>query len=283
MATRGNSRAPSASAGQTHGQEEDAYFDEPAAGEGPDAEDELGGEGEGEGAEGAALDAGAEQTLGGADDLDADLYVEPEPAPRQRAANRIQTLARENADLRREQQEMRQRLDRLAPAQQPAAATAFQPYDFSILRENDADFNARVRQLDLSDQMELRQARSDAKAEYRLRQTAWANAQNQDKVDFDAYCASHPVAKKWAFKVEQEREREIRENNNYVPRRNVLRWLLGGDVLERRGPAESKQAQRRVAAQQVRPGSSPRGDVGQDRRARSERDARAARLDGVRL
>jgi hypothetical protein len=282
MATRGAGRAQGASAGQTYEQTED-YFDEPA-GEGADPADEFGGEGEGEGAEAAALDAGTEQTPGGADDLDEDPYADPAPAPRPRAADRIQTLARRNADQAREIAEMRQRLDRLAPTQRTTPAVGFQPYDFSILRENDADFNARVRQLPLEDQMEQRQTRSDAKAEFRLRQSAWAQAQNQDKIDFDAYVAAHPVAKKWAFKVEQEREREIRENNNYVPRRNVLRWLLGGDVLERRGsPGEARQAQRRVAAQQVRPGSSPRGDVGQDRRAKSEREARAARLEGQRI
>lgn len=279
MANRGNSRAAgAASAGQTYGETEGDYFDDPLENE--NDEGGSGGEGDGEGADDASLNAGEEQTPGGEEDLDA----EPEPQPR-RAQTRIQTLARENADLRREQQEMRERLDRLSrPAPDQRRDAPLPSIDLSILRENDADFNARVRQLPLEDQLEQRQTRSEAKAEFRSRVQTFQDAQARDKTDFDAFAATNALARKWSFKVEQERERLIREQGNYVPRREVLKWLLGADVLERRGgTGENRQAQRRVAAQTVKPSGSSRSDVGQDRRAKSEREARASRLEGVRI
>lgn len=279
MNTRGNARAATAAQGQDDFNDDDAYWE----GQGPGDGDGLQGDG-GEGSDestDATFDPEFEQDGGEPGEPGEEL--EPEPPRPQRAQSRIQSLANENARLKRDLDDIKGRLDRVAPPtqQQPVLPRGFG------LQETDEQFTARIQLLPPDERMEQRAIRSEQKAELRAQYMEFKTAQAQDKANFDALCASDPIAKRWAFEVEKEREKRFRETGVYVDREIILDWMYG---RYRRTGAGRKQdvrreetARRRVQSQETRP-SSPRSDVDRGQRGRlTEAQARAKRLDGVQI
>ena len=81
-----------------------------------------------------------------------------------------------------------------------------------------------------------------------------------DRMAFSAKAAVDPLYAKWGPKVEAYRAEQAAKGQGPVERDIVMAYLIGKSALERRGSKEGKretqQAQRRVAAQRVRPANS---------------------------
>lgn len=276
MNTRAQPRAASAAQGQNGYGEDEINYDDPLPGD----EDGLQGDG-GEGG-GDPEDAARFADEGGEGDEEEIEFEEPVQRPG-RAQNRIQATANENARLRREIEEMRERVNRLAPQQptQPAVPRGF------ALQETDEQFNARIQLLPPDERMEQRAIRSEQKAELRAALVEFKNAQVQDKVAWDASCATSERRKRWSDEVERERERVLRETGNPVNREIIYYWLLGkfmdSPQGKKRQQRRTESAQERVRSQETRP-VSPRSDVDRNQRGRlTDREQRARRLDGVQI
>jgi hypothetical protein len=95
----------------------------------------------------------------------------------------------------------------------------------------------------------------EERMEYKLSKTinelnrtqALTNFRNEDRADkalFDAKATADKVYKKYADKVEAERVRQMRENNMVIPREELLKWIVGQDVLTNRGKKVEKAAAR---------------------------------------
>lgn len=280
MAERGSARAATAAPGQDAFNDDDTDWESQGSGDGDGFQGD-GGEGGGD-PEDAAFDPEFEQD-GGDSEGDGEELGE-EPARPQRAQNRIQSLANENARLKRDLDDFRGRLDRISQPAQPSGPAA--PRGFG-LPETDEQFNARIQLLPPDERMEQRAIRSEQKAELRAQLSEFKNAQTQDKIQWDASCQTNERRKRWGPEVERERDRLIRENGQYVNREIIYHWLLGkwmdSPAGEKRSSRQRQSAQQRVRSQETRP-TSPRSDVDRGQRGRlTEAQSRARRLEGQQI
>jgi hypothetical protein len=269
MANRDPGRAR-AQAQPTIGDEEINYED-------PLNEDGVQGDGdEGfEDPESTALDTGEEQETGFEED------VTPQPS---RAQNRLQTILRENAELRRRVDEIDRRPAAAAPA--TPARPALDPWP---QLEPEEQFKARLALLPPDERMDARAERAEIKAELRFRQQQFVSQLEADKVNFKALCTTDPYAKRYAKQVEDEFNERMRNGQPLVEREILLNQILAKDM---RSPEKIKslqkrnaQAERRVASQTVRPSSS-RSDAASNtgrRGQQSAAEARRARLEGINI
>jgi hypothetical protein len=283
MIERGTSRAGNPASAQN----DVGYGDEDPNWEDPIAGHESGIQGDGgqglEDPEDAALNAGTEQEVGGEEDLDP--YDEP-VTPQPRGQNRFQRLSNENAELKRQLDTERRMRQPASPAT-PQTPQAPRMQDFSLAMEDEATFKARLDLVSADERYELRQQRSEQRNELRYLQQQFNTAQQQDKISWDASCASNQRRQRWSERVEQERERLIRENGQYVNREVVYKFLLGewldSPDGQKRMSKRREAARQRVQSQETRP-VSPRSDADRTQRGRlSERDARARRLEGQQI
>src|SRR5260370_19127399 len=176
------------------GQEDDGFEDCIEGNEGDEGADPP---------EDAALDPDAEQEPGGEEDLGFD-----EPAPT-RAQSRLQRLANENAELRRQNADINRRL---TPVSQPQ----FQP----LQEESDDQFNARVQLLPPDERIEQRQIRFERRATARQQFENFRQGELGDKTNFDAKCAADQRYARWQDRVEAKRAELMREGQ-IVPREVV--------------------------------------------------------------
>lgn len=95
----------------------------------------------------------------------------------------------------------------------------------------------------------------EERADYKLnkalneiqRQNAMSQFQTADRSDkalYDAKATTDKVYAKYAEKVETERQRQMRENNMVIPREELLKWIVGQDVLQNRGKKVAAAARR---------------------------------------
>ncbi len=117
--------------------------------------------------------------------------------------------------------------------------------------------------------------------------TSFKMQDESDKARFDAKATTDKVYAKYADKVEQERLKYMREQNTVIPREELLKWIVGADVLNNRGrntAKATKQGRENIQRQQA-PLANGRGNTQADRRS-AQADtpqARAARLANVSL
>ena len=212
----------------------------------------------------AAVDAGEEQEVGGAEDLD-DFFTAPQPQTR--GEQRQQRLANENRRLREEVEQLRR------PAQPASAPQGQRP-------ETDQEFEARIQLLDPLDRMEARYRR-DREQNQAQRQLDRLDAANMaDRMAFQARAQSDARVRRWADRVEAEFTKRA-QAGQYVSRFDILKWMLGDRLVEGDGEEvkrERGRAQERVRRQTVRPASGG-SDVRPQRRGQlTPAQARARRL-----
>jgi hypothetical protein len=279
MAGRGESRAATAAAATGASYEQEIDW------EGDDANDGAGLQGGG--GEGGDDPEDAPGQIGeDGEPLDEEELGEPEePLQLTRGQNRLQRLANENARLKRDLDDVRSRIDRVS--ERPAQPVAPMPLRQFALQETDEQFNARIQLLNPEDRMEQRAIRSEQKAELRAAFQEFKAAQTQDKINWDASCATSDRRKRWSGEVETERERLFRQNGNYVDREIIYHWLLGkwmdSPAGDKRREKTRQSAERRVRSQEVRP-SNNRSDVDRHQRGRlTEAQARAKRLENQQI
>jgi hypothetical protein len=240
---------------------------------GPD-EQQLEGGDEIEEAEGEVEDAeaGDEAGEGGADDADGEVDEEAEPERPQRHVAR--RPSREERATRRENAELKERLDRLerdrsapTPADPQAAARA------------DAELMERLRLMDPVDALaEVRRIERENIGRY----VSGVETRIMDRVDkqeFDREARTSPARQRLASEVERYIADARRQGNSQVTRETVFH-LLYGQEMDRKArdvaPRQQRQAQRRVAAATTRPGAA-RGDAVRGRRDSMDADERLLR------
>lgn len=119
-----------------------------------------------------------------------------------------------------------------------------------------------------------------------LLQVQITTADSMDRQNYATLKAQLPAASRLETQVEQLLRTERAAGNYRFTRQDILRYLVGQEVLEKRAsvlPRQQRQGARRVAGQTTRPNGG-RGDVArQDRAGRSQDDADAALLRGTRV
>ncbi len=165
------------------------------------------------------------------------------------------------------------------------------------LMEFKAEQQARQRQVSPEQEQErLALMTPDERADYKLnkaltdlrREQALSNFRNEDMADkarFDAKATSDKVYAKYADRVEQARLKYMREQNTVIPREELLKHMVGEDVLKSRGKTAAKQVAkgRENIQRQQAPLANGRGNAQADRRSAQGNtpQARAARLANV--
>lgn len=246
--------------------EEDFYGQGEEASRGGDEGTDYGGEGGAEGdaqiEDDAAFDTGEEQETGGEEDLE-------EPRGR-RADPRFQRLANERNDWRRRAEEAERRQP--PPAQPPQ-------------QESDAQFEARIQLLPFEERMEARYKRDKEYNAAQQNQMRLEAAVANDKAGFQAKSAGNRAMKRMEQEVEDEFQRLLRIGQAR-PREQIY-WELRGKQADEMdghiGRRERDRAARRVQGQQTRPTNAGSDVRGGGRRQLSEREARAKRLDGLKI
>jgi hypothetical protein len=134
----------------------------------------------------------------------------------------------------------------------------------------------------------------EERSEYKLNKTVSAlqreqaviNFRNEDRSDkalFDAKAVADRVYAKYADKVEQERLRYMREQNTVIPREELLKWIVGQEVLANRGKKAAQQTRRgqQNIQRQTAPMANGRGNQQANRRGAA--DTPAKRLEGIQI
>jgi hypothetical protein len=138
----------------------------------------------------------------------------------------------------------------------------------------------------------------EERSEYKLnkaltdlrREQALTNFRNEDRADkalFEAKATADKVYAKYAEKVEAERLRQMRENNMVIPREELLKWIVGQDVLQNRGK-KAAQAERKGQdniRRQTAPVANGRGNTQANRQSANAntQQARRQRLENVQI
>jgi hypothetical protein len=160
-----------------------------------------------------------------------------------------------------------------------------------------AERQARQQQLDPAQEAErLALMTPDERADYKLNRAvydlrreqalmAFRNEDRNDKLQYDSRAQTDKIYAKYAARVEDARLKYMRENNTVIPREELLRHMVGSDVLKNRGKNVSRQqrnGQDNISRQQA-PQGNGRGNTPADRRSAqgNTQEARARRLAGV--
>lgn len=219
-----------------------------------------------------ADDQGGEQgpdDQGGDDQIDARDSREQRQEPGEsRGSRRQQTLANDNAELRRQVTELNRRLDAVVtqrnqpqgetPEQRNARRATMQPEErmYDVLNEHTEAWRGEQTRL----QMQL--------------------ADSTDKASFDARCAAD---KRWARRRDQVETtlQDLRSKGMNASRENVLYFLVGKNILEAADGKEVRR-QRQEGAQRVRRETVRRGANSSDTRAeRGRSTSLERRLENV--
>lgn len=151
--------------------------------------------------------------------------------------------------------------------------------------ESDQEFNARVQMLPPDERIEAKLARGEQIANLRHAQLSLQAQNMSDKAAYDAKAASNRRYAKYAAEVEKEWQKQLHAGM-VVPREAILKYLIGGKVLESSDTPEARRAReanrKQVQRQEARPPAG-RSDVQGGRRQLSERAARAKRLENVQI
>jgi hypothetical protein len=253
--------------------------------DGEGADGEPGGEGEGEPEPGGGEPAGEGEPESEDDDLDALINAaEPEPEPGKKAG-------RENAAIR----DARKRAQDAEEARIRAEATleaerrmrqGQQPSEDQ--RQWEAE-EAKLRDPDVSDQekWQIRSNRTIRQAAFNSNQALSTAADIRDATEFDRLATTNPkVYDRYKDRVEKMRG-EWAAKGVFPPRKELLKMLLGEDILN--GKVKSTAKPKAAAGAEERTttidrGRSPgaRSDVTGKGRM-SEHEKRAQRLKGVAL
>lgn len=132
----------------------------------------------------------------------------------------------------------------------------------------------------------------EERSEYKLNKTvaelrreqALTNFRNEDRSDkalYDAKATADKVYAKYADRVEEQRLKYMREQGTVIPREELLKWIVGQEVLANRGKKaaqQTRQGQRNIQ-RNTAPLANGRGNQQANRRGAA--DSPAKRLEGV--
>lgn len=172
------------------------------------------------------------------------------PSDRQpsRRDSRIQTLIEASRQKDTEMADLRRRLDDLSRQQ-------IQPQG-----ESPEQRAQRFALMTSEERMEARLVEAQTRHDQQMQSMQYQTWETSDRMGFQAKAAVDPLYAKWGPKVEAYRAEQAAKGQSPVERDIVMAYLIGKSALERRGSKEGKretqQAQRRVAAQRVRPANS---------------------------
>jgi hypothetical protein len=195
-----------------------------------------------------------------------------EPAPRSRATNRVAEATRQRNEERQRADSLQAELDRMrSERNQPPRETPEQRAERIRLMSPDerTDFLLREQHNHFEDRF--------ARLEFESRDSA-------DRTAFEGLCARSPVAAKLKDDVERTLA-DMRKSGSTAPRETVLKYLIGDRALTKAPAARTRQVNRAEGARTAnaaRP-TGGRSDTQADRRGGNDREARARRLENVKL
>jgi len=165
-----------------------------------------------------------------------------------RGSRRIQTLANENRDLRKNLNDAIQRFDDYVRAQ----SSRQEPHETEIQRRERRD-NMNAEERIQEDIKELRTELLGRNAQSDMRLT-----DQSDKTSFEMTWGNTQVAKKHAERIEQELVK-MRKNGSNAPREVILAYLIGENAMlkfKANGGAQRKAAEARVRNATTRPANA---------------------------
>ena len=221
----------------------------------------------------AASGQGEDDAPDTGDEQDAQEGGQEEVAPRRNRANetirelraraqeneeRVRTFERELMEIKAAQQARQQAEDPSREAERLAMMTPEERADYKL---NNA-----------LNQIRREQALSAFKVQ-----------DETDKARFDAKAAADKIYAKYADRVEQARLKYMREQNTVIPREELLKHIVGDDVLRNRGKNVGRQAAAGKAniQRQQAPLANGKGNTQANRRG--AQDTPAKRLEGVQI
>ena len=201
------------------------------------------------------FEADADEDRAGDDEPDAIAASPPadkvaDKAP-SRGESRIQKLRAREAATRRQLADANRRVDELLrmQRQQPAMAPP-QPTETPAQRE------ARRSQMSPEEKIREDMRERDDRVDRMLSQVAYGNADQTDKMLYEAKAAANPRMKRWAAHVEKVRQ-ELAQKGQFVDRTTIYYHEIGRAMDEQASsPKQREAAARRVRAQTTRPGSA---------------------------
>lgn len=180
--------------------------------------------------------------------------VDAEPAPRaNRREERIQRLANESKAAREEAAELRRQVQELRQTQQANTQ--------QLTAEQEA---ARLAVMTPEERSDYKLDKATRGFQQQASVLAFQTQDTADKAMFAAKAVANKVYAKYQDEVESKLV-ELRSQGQNVPREQLLKWIIGDKALATAGnPKPAQQGQKRVAAQQVKPGSA-KGDAASQR------------------
>jgi hypothetical protein len=211
-------------------------------------------------------------------DADAD---EPsgQPEPIANDLEPQQRQSRAQARIRAQQEELRS--SRAATEAANASTNAIR-IELEQLRNGDAQ-RRNAAMLETLEPEERQRVLMDQRMQDMQRQlnaSQWQIQESADRTSFQARAASDPVVKRYADRVEAQLA-NMRRNGNTAPRENVLKYLIGEDVLAKSSKAGTQQRAagkgRATAAAGEPPRSRSNATAGGDNESLGALEARLAR------
>lgn len=192
---------------------------------------------------------------------------DPDPAPtaRKSSTDELAALQEQNRALTAALQGL------TARPQAPAAPTE----EELALRNPDLDPNERFR---IQANQAIRQTYGNAESAKQIALDA------VDAAQFQLKCVTDPIARKYAAQVEKKRAEFIAQGKAAPPRDAMLTWVLGEQVRARASQSTGKGTSKpRQSSSEVPRGRTPnaRSTVGSS--AKTEREKRRERLEGVNI
>lgn len=195
---------------------------------------------------------------------------EPEQRRPSRAQTRIQTLRREAEEARDRASRFERELQE-ARAEQQRRATQMTP-------EQEAEKLLLMTPEERSD-YKLNKALAEMRREQQM--AAFRAEDMADQTAFQAKAQSDPLYRKYADRVEQQRQ-EFLKQGQAIPREQLFYWMVGKEAVAARtskgAQRQKRQAQDNVRRQTVAPGNG-KADVRGERRQSTNTPAK--RLEGV--
>lgn len=197
----------------------------------------------------------------GADEIAAGSERQQERQETRRGGRENARVRSLNEDLRRERTEreaLQRRFDEFAQRQQQPAQ----------VQETVDQRNARRALMSDSERASEDIAASEQRITRMVNHTTLTVQDSADKSIFEAKAVNDPLYRRWAPKVEAERQR-LAAQGSYVARDAIMAYLVGKAAIDSRGSKQNKTAQalgrRRVERQTTRP-KDTRNDAVQNRR-----------------
>lgn len=205
---------------------------------------------------------------------------EPEGAPEPRADDPEPAIRQSRAQARIRAQQEELRTARAAVEESRSAAQRVTA-ELEQIRNGEAQRRnaAMLESLEPEERARVMQDQRMQDLQRQLNATQWQMQETADRTAFMARAASDPVVKRYADRVEAQLA-NMRRQGNTAPRENVLKYLIGEDVLSKSSKAGATQRAAGKGRATAAAGTPPRSRSNATGGEGESLDALEARLAG---